>query len=633
MPPVTLGELLRLADAHLRAATVPGAGPGPEPVASALDQAGRVTRALSRYLDHILIGHQAEVVLTYRPGTLLHSAAHARLALQRAAGSFTAAARAASSPGPPAGGAAAELAQAAGCLIAGQDLLAGHFTTSDPGIRSPASWWSAAISSGSFGAALLNHIAGQASHIALWAAAVTHLAAGQSSSPPVVTAELDKARRWLGLAATTAAAAQRSGPVSQAEIALLHAIPAKTVPDRQPPQAGEPAGLLEDQIAVTAGRIRAWAHWHANRVPWEPALTADSWRWTATAAAVACDVTAAIAVTLSQRAQELLGPHGNGVPLFTATRRRAREACTAWRAVNAAWGVMTTEVTGLTSPIIPDTGDLVIRLGRLAFTDPLWDPARAKNATLRDPAALAPGPDGIVTALTAVHHAADALAALALADQHSAAGAVAANALYLPTRAMPENLWRTNVARYVWPALHKNTTALTDAYAHAVHASRRLAEALDAAALRFRTPSQMLAIARTAAPSHTGGPTVGRPVPEYIAAEWTPPQGSVEQVVWSLCGDDPVLLARAAAVDQAARNVMTDAWITSGTRGPQILAGELSRAGRVPARKAAAVAAQNFPQPTAQGAAQQAQGEPRQKPSSPSRNPRQPGRSPTSTRP
>jgi hypothetical protein len=42
--------------------------------------------------------------------------------------------------------------------------------------------------------------------------------------------------------------------------------------------------------------------------------------------------------------------------------------------VASAWNDISTETRGLTGPGIPDTGDLIVRLGRLAFASPQWTP-------------------------------------------------------------------------------------------------------------------------------------------------------------------------------------------------------------------------------------------------------------------
>jgi hypothetical protein len=59
-----------------------------------------------------------------------------------------------------------------------------------------------------------------------------------------------------------------------------------------------------------------------------------------------------------------------GTPAVTAQLRAAADstasACARWRDVRAAWQDITTDTRGLTAPTIPDTRDLIIRLGRLS---------------------------------------------------------------------------------------------------------------------------------------------------------------------------------------------------------------------------------------------------------------------------
>jgi hypothetical protein len=59
-----------------------------------------------------------------------------------------------------------------------------------------------------------------------------------------------------------------------------------------------------------------------------------------------------------------------------------------------------------------EIGDLVLRLGRLAFDDPAWTPARGTQARLRDPA----WPTWAGALVPVIHQTADALAQMAAGD-------------------------------------------------------------------------------------------------------------------------------------------------------------------------------------------------------------------------
>src|SRR6266567_2345674 len=93
---------------------------------------------------------------------------------------------------------------------------------------------------------------------------------------------------------------------------------------------------------------------------------------------------------------------------------------------------------GLTAPGIPDPGDLIAGLGRLAFTDPQWTPARIRHSPPRDPAKLAPGPAQFTAVVSAVHHALSAVVSIAATDRRAVDVAVRASRLHVPTRTLPD---------------------------------------------------------------------------------------------------------------------------------------------------------------------------------------------------
>ncbi len=173
---------------------------------------------------------------------------------------------------------------------------------------------------------------------------------------------------------------------------LLRAIPAGFVPERQPLTATETPAELRDGIAASATRIYAAARWRPEMVPWTPALTAESWRWTANAIAVACDITGAMLTALARRAR----PGGDlpvaaRLPLALA-HQAAAQACASWQHVTASWKYLTSETRGLAAPGVADTGDLVIRLGRLAFADPHWTPPAPAAHACATPPVSPPAP-------------------------------------------------------------------------------------------------------------------------------------------------------------------------------------------------------------------------------------------------
>jgi hypothetical protein len=144
--------------------------------------------------------------------------------------------------------------------------------------------------------------------------------------------------------------------------------------------------------------------------------------------AVVCHISEILLTTLADRA-ELAG-----------SAEAAGLACVRWREVMAAWTDMTTGLGGLRAPGIADTGDLVVRLGRLAFADPGWTPVRSRGAPVRAAGELAPDGRQAAVVAGAVHHAAEALACVAAADSRAMRAVVRAGRIYVPTRTLPDRL-------------------------------------------------------------------------------------------------------------------------------------------------------------------------------------------------
>src|SRR5258708_21345855 len=82
-----------------------------------------------------------------------------------------------------------------------------------------------------------------------------------------------------------------------------------------------------------------------------------------------------------------------------AAAETAASACARWREVAAGGRRLTTETRGRAAPGLADASDLVIQLGRIAFTSPQWTPARPRRAPPRPPAAPAPHPPPTTGAL------------------------------------------------------------------------------------------------------------------------------------------------------------------------------------------------------------------------------------------
>ena len=323
-------------------------------------------------------------------------------------------------------------------------------------------------------------------------------------------------------------------------------------------------------------------------------MTADSWRWTGTGAAVICNISEIMLRTLGQATGRLSG--AMAAQLLGAAEA-ASGACACWREVTAAWTDMTTGIGGLTAPGIADTSDLVVRLGRLAFTDPGWTPIRSRSSPVRTSAQLAPDTRQAAVVAGAIHHAAEALACVAAADACAVRTAVCAGRIYVPTRTLPEYL---DVPHRYWRPTPARAAALIAVYDAAAAATDCLVSDLDAVAVTMNTPSRIRAVARAAIQSArdvnkrlptdvVGGPAVA--VSSGVKPAVSARPGWVEQAVRNAGSTELVLLMRARAMDAAARKLIEDARNTA----PESIR-STSAASRSPvARSAARMAAESFP--------------------------------------
>jgi hypothetical protein len=549
---VTLGELLTAAADDLAAATQHSHDQrGLGHLASAIAESARVTGALEPYLDEVIAGSGVQ---SY-PGAgswAAYLASHAREALQLAAEHLAAAGHAIKPlrAAPDRDLLTPDITAAADHLMAGHRLLRTHFTSAIDGARVPASRWAAALASRPVTAALLQEISGQTERVWRLSVGLSYAASGTSALYGAAPTELDRANRWLRHARVLLRLVPAAGHPGFPGRFLLRALQANQALAPQPLTAPESLAGLCQGITISTERLHATALTRPGASQ-SALLTAESWRWTATAQAVTAGVTEILLRSLAERVQALpADPFARR--LLTAAADTAASARERWRHVTAAWGHLTTGTQSLDAPGITDTTDLLLRLGRLAYANPYWTPARQRQAPVRDPADLAPGPDQVVTVFTALHQAADALASLATADEHNVRAATDARQIYLH----PDNPRG--------PAPATATSALLQAYTSAAAASTELAAALDTVALAIDAPSQTITAARLATsrgqePARAAGPPLLTPTrPEPAVSQQHQP-GPVEQRLSRLHIDNDILLQRAKAIDTAGRSLLAQA--------------------------------------------------------------------------
>jgi hypothetical protein len=460
--------------------------------------------------------------------------------------------------------AVAHLAAAADHLAAGRDLLQTHFATGPDGTRTGTSHWAPVITSGPVTAALLGELAACLNSLGPWITAQTPpRRAGPGWRPPAQRA-LRNALPWLQLAATAIQAGQQAHYPLPAR-SLLDAIPANTPPSRQPPAAGEPVHDLCAHIPLTAERLRYITGNVAAQARWSSAATSLSWRRDGLASAIMTHASEFILHTLTERAGQLGLEPAFAARLHDATAAMG-QAWTSWLAVTGHWDIVTTGASrgsGL-SPVAREIDDLVLRTGRLAYQNPNWAPAYGDASLIRDPTDLARSAHDVIAVLAAVHHATDAISQIAATDYRAVLDAAADGRLYVPTRLLPDTY---DIPQPYTTAPRAYTDALLTAYETATNATTRITASLDNLATAVNAPSNLLAAARRASAETRQQQRRNhgqRPVRQPHLA--TPLPGRTEQALLKLQIRDPALLLRAAIIDQAAQDLLTEATTKAHSR-------------------------------------------------------------------
>jgi hypothetical protein len=604
MPPAVLGDFLAAADEHIGAAVLAADAPvtGFAPAARDLY---RLVVVLSRYCGDLAPCDEVEASGRSDLHAWERAVIDASAALGIAGDCLRRGAEQAAREQPgPASGQARHLAAAVTELTAGRDLLHTHRVTDPAGMVRSRSEWAPVLTSLPVLRALTNEIGRWSRQLAPFAALLAN--SGTWHGPPggsdrdaslTVRFEFISASQWLGCAGAAVHAALDTDPVQTSDTELLYAVPAAMMRRRQRPgPAPESVADLCDGIAVSASRLRSVMRDGGQRARWSPGVTSGGWQWMAQAAVVTCHLSELTLRSLATRASELADTPVSGSQLDEAadfmTGMRA-----AWQQVDRLWDGMITERRLLPTSAMTDASDLVLRLGRLVWDNPHWTPARAQRAPRRPPPSMAPGAADFRAVVAAAHQAIDALALVAKADGQAVESAAAAGRLYVPTRSLPEEY---DVPRPFAPAPVTRCEVLHEAYGVAMDATIMAARALDELALTAGAPSKVLALARAAAPAqaHQRG-SQNRPnddippvrIPAWESRTSTGRAGPVEQAVRDRGISDPVILLRAAAIDNAARHLITRAENAASTPSPSDTPESQRHAVGTPAQ----LAAQSFP--------------------------------------
>jgi hypothetical protein len=602
-----LGDFLAAANEHMEVAVVVGDGQLTQ-LPEVVRDLHRLVAVMSHYLDDLAPCDEVEASNWAGLHAWEHAVIDAHAAMRVAAACLR---RSAEESGDHANSTASwrarHLAAAAANLAAGRDLLHTHRAPDPDGLIQDRSEWAPVITSLPVTRALANEItrwSWQLAPFTAWLAGSAMSYALPRTPDQAVSAvvcdQLVSASQWLQVAGTAVRPAIASDPVQTTDIELLRAIPSASVPQRlRPGPAEESVSELCDGITVSASRLRAAIWGSKERASWSPIVTSGGWQWMAQAAAVTSHLGEHALRSLAIRAGQLAGLPVAATQLDDAADGLAGMR-TAWQRVDRAWDAIITESRLLQSPAMTEASDLVLRMGRLVWDNPHWTPARCDRAPQRTPAALAAGSAAITSVVAAAHQAVDALTRVAITDTEAVDAADRAGRLYVPTRSLPED---ENVPRPFAIAPAARYRVLHDAYRAALDASMQAAHLLDKLTVVMRGPSMPLALARVAASfqSHRRIRIDNDNLTHALPADTTPfmashgsagQAGPLEQVMIERRVSDPALLLRASAIDNAACRLLMQA--EKVTSEPE--ESDTRQSQQLPARGAAELAAQSFPQ-------------------------------------
>jgi hypothetical protein len=596
MTPV-LGEFLRPAQAHITAAARFG---GELPITAkrgVIAELARIVITIARYLDDLAL--PTDFSSASNTDHDVRAALDARLAARRAASSLrqaaTAVQDAAADNTHPAVG---HLSSANGYLAAGRDLLQTHFTTGPAGAPVGSTRWATVINSRPVTSALLAELAAYSRKLAAWTAQLSRAGSLHAGLPADASQGLLAACRWLRIATTSVQAAHSQQPPTEVAYRLLAAVPSNIPPARQPPTDAEQVLELCGRIATTGERLRHAVSASADHDRWSPAANSVSWRRDALASAITGHASELVLRALAERAQQL------GLsPVVYAQLVDAADAVSqtwpAWRAIAHRWDTISTGIQRdrAITAVATELGDLVLRTGRLAHRNPHWTPASADSSPVREPADLAGTARDIRAVVAAVHQAADAVGCIAIRDKDAVCWAADDRRLYLPTRLLPENY--DIPCRYA-PVPPPQADELIGAYDTMVGVTRSATMALDHLALSVNSPSSVLALARSA----TELPEIVARPAEYSAGQeqaqpdlspnaQRPQAGQLEHILRGLDITEPRMLLRAAAIDDAALDVLAHA--SASTRNRDSINDPARRRKRGPPDGAIRTAAKDLP--------------------------------------
>lgn len=498
------GDFLRPAGEHIAAAVSIKDELSAEATFGVIRQFGRLLSTLASYVGDFPVPDEFEAAMTGPLSPETQTVLDTRIALRRGAQSLR---HAINSIGDvvidDSHPAVQHLSAAADFLAAGRDLLQTHFATSSRGARKDRSYWAPVIISPPVTAALLGELAGCALRLGPWAARLLVAGTMERGVSAATLLDLHTASHCTWVAGAAVQAAQRGRPPTSDAGRLLSAIPANLPPPRAQPSGDEQVRALCDGVMITAERLRHAALRFEPRSRWSPIITSATWRKNALASAVTSHASEFVLRTLTERADQLASDPAICRQLQNAADAMSR-AWPEWRTIAHHWDILSTGIhrSTRTSPVATEFGDLVLRIGRLAYCNRQWTPADGDTSLIRDLADLAPTIGDMIPVMAAVHTAADAVTRIAIQDAEAVYTASADSRLYMPTRLLPDEC---DVPFPYTPALQSRADALLASYDTAIKASTRVTALLDELAIATKATTSTLALARRASMAQAPG--------------------------------------------------------------------------------------------------------------------------------
>ena len=552
------GEFLISAREHARAsAQRRGVFGGEGEVQEVIDSLLRVVTVMGRYVDEVAV--PGEVRYKVRPPLTAWGRArvNAREALTNAAAHLHQHSSGRRRPGVTARSELAwRLDAISVSLTAGRDLLHTHLARDPHGAREFHSEWGPVVTFPPVEQALLAEL-GRLAHLIVPPCIDLALVPGARDTADA-RRSLNGASQWLWVLSASVRTAQCREPVSATDRELLHAVPLNAVPPRRVPDSSTSVAALYDIVITSAERARH-AAWVAGTQPaWSPRMTADSLHRAAATSTVTshhCEILlrSLAASTADGDMAEL------SVPLLRAADAAGR-ARAGWLGIAQALNQVATDTYRHLAPAPSEASDLTLCTGRLAYADPGWTLSSGPGHQPRPSRELAPEPGDIPLAVSAVHYACDAVTSLAYAERERVRTAATAARLLVPTKTLPDTM---DIPRPYAPALPDRIDALLSLYQDTGRDAAAVTALVGDAAAAVRAPSRVLTAARAAQqavrngrsgrPQHTAGePSVASEPRELLS-------GRVENVLHVLGVNSPDLLRRAAEIDRASEQLITDA--------------------------------------------------------------------------